>query len=162
MKNPPEDKLMEQKELKVFSMSLLSDRTILVETELGYELFNPYSFRLMKRFGHSCTKGYFVLDSHFTTGKDQFLVACRRNNALFTWNKQRCFSFLRRVTVPSSATSNIEISKVDDKLLLLTKLGSRNCALYVWRYTHKELFTEIEIPIESGKGAGIAWSFYWA
>ena len=33
-------------------MSLLGDRSILVETEHGYELYNPYSFKLMKRFGH--------------------------------------------------------------------------------------------------------------
>ena len=52
MNNPPEQQLHEQKELRVSSMSLLGDRSILVETEHGYELYNPYSFKLMKRFGH--------------------------------------------------------------------------------------------------------------
>ena len=58
--------------------------------------------------------------------------------------------------------ANLQIEKLDDKLILVTKLGYRTSVPIVWRYAHSKLYTEVEIPEESCKGTGIALSFYWA
>ena len=151
MKNAPSEQLLELKELRVFSICLLGDRSILIETEEGYELFNPYSLRLMKRFSHACKKGYYGLDSSFAGARKKFIVACRRNNAIYSWNKQRCFVFLRRVAVPDFSSANILIEKLNDKLLLITKMGFNASASIVWRNVHKNLYLEITVPQDSGR-----------
>ena len=57
---------------QVYSITQLADRSVLVETSNCYELYNPFTLRITKRFSESLQIGNLIIGDHFIKGRVQF------------------------------------------------------------------------------------------